>query len=789
MENYQNYSEADTIHKLIKPNIYKCGWTEDNLRYEENAGANIINPDTGKVEKDHKRIDITLRVKVAPKTQPVAVALIEAKSAKYPPTRGLEQAKLYAGAKRLNVPFVYATNGFLFVEYDSISGLTSQPRPMTEFPTPDDLRKRYEEYMGFNLEDERAKPLLEPYVGGDISRRYYQDAAIRAALEKIAAGGTRVLLTLATGSGKTRIAVNLLKRIADAGQLRRALFLCDRDELRKQSTGAFQEIFGNDAAPVSGNEAQKNARILIATYQTLDIDTDDADANFLTTNYPPNFFSHIVIDEAHRSAWGKWSQVLRMNPDAIQIGLTATPRQLKVDANTPEVRADEQISADNVTYFGEPVYEYDIGQGIEDGYLAACEIRKSTVNLDETGITIADILARNPIDAMTGELITEAKLREIYQKHNYEDEILLPDRVLAMAQDLFQHLLATGGPHQKTIIFCVRDSHADAVTAVMNNLYAEWCKTNGKKRAAPYAFKCTSANQGRDYLADLRGSNRTHFIAATVDLLSTGVDVPSVRNIAFFRYVRSPISFYQMIGRGTRLHTPTEKLMFRVYDYTDATDNFGKDFITKVAPQSNLPDGDTEREQREREPIIQVEGFEVHVTLAGRYIVADIDGQARPLTIEEYREYVASNLLHEVDTLEAFRALWVNPVARGELLTKLPSAGRSVLLLQKLTQMDAYDLYDVLGELGYGLTPRTRTERAEAFNYKHVDWLNKLPLAAATTIRAIAAQFAFDGTDGLENPLIFRAPEVASAGGLDALKTVGKPAEVLRETKERMFAA
>jgi len=789
MDNYQSYSEADTIHKLIKPSIYTCGWTEDNLRYEENAGANIINPDTSRVQKDKKRIDITLRVKVAPETQPVAVALIEAKAAKYPPTRGLEQAKLYAGAKRLNVPFVYATNGFLFVEYDSLTGLTTQPRPMSEFPTPDELRRRYEQRMGFSLEDELAKPLLEPYVGGEASRRYYQDAAIRAALEKIAAGGNRVLLTLATGSGKTRIAVNLLKRIADAGQLRRALFLCDRDELRKQATGAFQEIFGNDAAPVSGKDAQKNARILIATYQTLDIDTDDADANFLTANYPPNFFSHIIIDEAHRSAWGKWSQVLRINPDAIQIGLTATPRQLKVEGDTPEAHADQQISADNIAYFGEPVYEYEIGQGIEDGYLAACEIRKSTVNLDETGITIADILARNPTDAITGERISEAKLREIYQKQNYADDILLPDRVLAMTQDLFQHLLDTGDPHQKTIIFCVRDTHADAIAGVLNNLYAEWCTANGVKRAAPYAFKCTAANQGRDYLADLRGSNRTHFIATTVDLLTTGVDVPSVRNIVFFRYVKSPISFYQMIGRGTRLHTPTEKLMFRVYDYTDATDNFGKDFITAVAPEPSQSDGDTEHEQPEREPIIQVEGFDVRVTLAGRYIVADIDGQAMPLTIEEYREYVASNLLREVDTLEAFRALWVNPAERGELLAKLPSAGRSVVLLQKLTQMDAYDLYDILGELGYGLTPRTRTERAEAFNYKHIDWMDKLTPAAAATIRAIAAQFAFDGTDGLENPHIFRAPEVANAGGLDSLKTVGKPAEVLRETKERMFAA
>lgn len=784
---YSTYTEADTIHKLIKPGIFTCGWDEDHLRYEENAGANIIDPDTGEAKKDAKRVDITMRVKVAPETQPVAVALIEAKAAKYPPTHGLEQGKIYSGGARLNVPFVFATNGHLFIEYDHFTGKTSLPRPLAQFPTPDDLRQRYEAGKGFSLDDELAKPLLEPYVGGEASRRYYQDAAIRAALEKIAAGENRVLLTLATGAGKTHIAVNLLKRIADAGQLTRALFLCDRDELRRQATGAFQGIFGDDAAPVSGGNPQTNARILIATYQTLDIDTEGADANFLTTHYPPGFFSHIIIDEAHRSAWGKWSQVLRINPDAIQIGLTATPRTLETEGESAEARADQQISADNITYFGEPVYVYDIAQGIEDGYLAACEIRKSAVNLDESGITLTDILERRPTDAITGQPISEAELREMYEKHSYEAQILLPDRVSAMAADLFQHMLDTGGPHQKTIIFCVRDTHADAVAVAMNNLYADWCAANGARRAEPYAFKCTAANQGRDYLADLRGSSRTHFIATTVELLTTGVDVPSIRNIVFFRYVRSPISFYQMIGRGTRLHTPTAKLMFRVYDYTDATDNFGKEFISAIAPPTALSEAGLNPDQPGRDPetVIQVEGFDVKVTLAGRYILAD----DKPMTIEEYRAHVAARLLNEVKTLEGFRAVWVNPTARGELLAKLPGSGRSVRLLQHLTEMDAYDLYDILGDLGYGLSPRTRTERAEAFHYKHADWLDGLPGRAAAAIRAMAAQFAYGGTEGLENPHIFRTPDVIKAGGLDALKAAGEPGAVLRETKERMFAA
>ena len=199
------------------------------------------------------------------------------------------------------------------MEFDRNSGITSTYQLIKDFPSPDELRARYEQKNGFKLDSELAKPLLMKYTGGEATRRYYQDAAISAVFEKIARGEKRALLALATGSGKTFIAVNLLKRIADAGQLKRALFVCDRDELRSQGLGAFQKVFGDNAASALSGNPEKNARILVATYQTLNVDTDEADASFLVKNYPENYFSHIVIDECHRSAWGKWSQVLTRN--------------------------------------------------------------------------------------------------------------------------------------------------------------------------------------------------------------------------------------------------------------------------------------------------------------------------------------------------------------------------------------------------------------------------------------------------------------------------------------------
>jgi type I restriction enzyme R subunit len=829
-------NEADTRAKLIDPAIHKRGWTEDLIRREETAGTvEIIN---GKARRRSRgKIDYVLRVKVNVDTQPVALALIEAKKERLPPGHGLDQAKGYAECRRHNVQFIFSSNGHQFVEFDYFSGLTSAPKPIASFPSPADLRARYEQCMGYTLESPAARPLLQRYPGGEGTRRYYQDAAIRAVMEKIAqcevAGKPkRALLALATGSGKTFIAVNLLKRISDAGQLTRALFVCDRDELRTQALKAFQNFFGADAAEVyrkpDGTNNAKNARIHIATYQTLGIENEDGDANFLTTYYPEDYFTHIVIDECHRSAWGKWSQVLTRNRNAVQIGLTATPRQLveslkrqteerktasleqlplaadgkakvvkigpHVDVDLPapygiakEVLADAQITANNLAYFGEPAYEYDIAQAIEDGYLAACEIQKGRVNLDDTGITKAQIIARNPVDAITGQPLTPEQIDDLYERYQYEERILLPDRVLAMCQDLFKYLLETGGPEQKTIIFCARDRHAGDVAAAMGNLYSSWCKEKGKERLEYYSFKCTAASSGNDQLPDLRASSRSHFIATTVDLLSTGVDVPCVRNIVFLRYLKSPISFYQMVGRGTRIDTPTGKLMFRVYDYTDATRLFGEGFITKPTKPREGPEPPPPPPPPE--PTISVEGFDVHITDAGRFIVTDVDGKAMPVPIEEYKARLSARLVQEVHTLDDFRGRWIDPPSRQELIDALVTSGYSPTVVRMVDDRQDYDLYDVLAELGWGMNPRTRHDRTLAFTYKNEDWLKALSQRAADTIRAIASQFERGGTEGLENPQIFQTPEVRLAGGLAALQKAGNPRELLIETKTRMFAA
>lgn len=528
-------------------------------------------------------------------------------------------------------------------------------------------------------------------------------------------------------------------------------------------------------------------------------DAERGEASFLTRHYPQDFFDVIVIDECHRSAWGEWSAVLTRNSKAIQIGLTATPRTLdlppKVEAE-PGALEDRRITADNVGYFGEPVYSYEIAQAVEDGYLAVCEIvrrdifiQRKTANERETGLDATDI---GPLtDSVTGAP-GMAEDGAHYDAEDFEAEIVLPARTRAMAEDLFNHLLATGGPEQKTIVFCVRDRHADDVAAAMNDLYARWCAAQGflaGDRAEPYAFKCTASVGGSKMIADFKAAPRAFFVATTVDLLSTGVDVPEVRNVVFFKYVSSPIAFYQMVGRGTRL--AADKLMFRVYDYTNSSRLFGAAFLAKARSVAEpvVEEGGDEAEKEEGAGVLQADGVAVRIVGAGRYVLDSLDGMDRTVAIEEYRARLAERLAAEAPDLQTFRARWVDPDQRHDLLRALPEGQAGALKLRLVERMGDYDLFDVLGAAAYRLDPKSRLARVDSFGYRSRDWLDALSPGASGVIRAVVGQFGAGGTDALENPALFKLPSVRAAGGLAALRVLGEPKVIMQEAKRRVFEA
>lgn len=789
------FTETDTREKLINPALYDAGWTERHLQRERSPGAVVVDS-SGRGSRDTERVDYLLCLPIRDVSIPLPIGVIEAKAADKPYKLGLSQGKSYA--KRLHVPFVFSSNGSRCSFYDDFTGITLDI-DLANFPSPDELRQRYEEHTGIHLDSSDALPLLASYKGGQSARRYYQDAAIRATLEKIARGENRVLISMATGTGKTLTAVHLLRKLADSGQLRKALFVCDRTALAEQAHATLSRLFGDEAQIVTSKDDQKNARILVATFQMLNVGGDPFepgearhDGKFFIEKYAENEFDVVVIDECHRSAWGEWSIVLTRNSSAIQIGLTATPRILVgTAANRGE---DEAITANNIAYFGEPVYEYTIAQAQADGYLAAAEIIKRVSSLDQLGgLSREELAAKHPIDPITGVPLSADDLDELYTNHDYNRILILPDLVQAMCEDLFERLLERGNPHQKTIIFCARDSHADAVAEHMENCYARWCSANSIRRHEDYAFKLTSASHRPDNLLnELKGARRSHYIATTVDLLSTGIDVPWLENIVFFSYIESPIRFYQMLGRGTRI--AEGKLTFRIYDYTDATRLLGEDFIARARtarpPAESSESYAGELPERRKRKQVEAHGFTVTVDALGHFILMDRDGKETAVSIEEYEQELAQRLLPLAPTLDELRRKWIDPGERKELLDALPRRANGARVLQFIKNQDEYDLYDVLADAVYHAAPKRRLDRAYDFKRNHAAWLRSNGDRAANVLLALVTQFEQNGIDELENEYVWKTRGVKLAGGVGALGGAGmQPADLLTETKRRLFAA
>lgn len=804
------YNEEETRFHLIDPVLRRKGYDDpQRIKLETPAPVEPTGP-KGRRRRGAGRTDYLLCVQVGDMPKPLPVAVLEAKKQSEDPLKGMQQAKGYADCARFDVQYVFSSNGHLYGDYDKPSGQQTGPHPLENFPPHADLCTRYARDKGIDLSRPEAAVLFQADSPAWSQSRYYQDAAIRAAFEKIlverqAGQAPRVLLTLATGAGKTIIATNLLWRMAQAGLLPKpALFLCDRDELREQASTKLKAAFGGNVRivqTVRGQNAAANARIHIATYQTLGIDGDDdeSDGNgsFLTEHYGENAFSIIIIDECHRSAWGRWSQVLTRNPDAIHLGLTATPRKLKQSRHASvEETADHEITAHNIRYFGEPVYEYSLAQAQEDGYLAACEIIKRKADIDARVFTREDILKAGVRDIKTGKPLTEEDLtKHEYTGKDFDDELFIDLRTPAMCKDLFKLLCENGGPEQKVIIFCTRDLHADRVAMQMNNLYAAWCKEHDQPRKDDYAFKCTAA-AGADKIDIMRGSGERAFVACTVDLLEAGVDIERLNAVVFFRYLQSSIKFYQMVGRGTRIDEPTQKYKFWLYDYTGITELFGTEFIT-APPRSGGGGGSGGEDGGDGEggdypatpvPVMRLGDSEhVVITPQGRCILANRGGKATPIPVDEYRREVITRVLAEAHNLHDFRTLWIEARKRRQLIDHLLGDNFSPEVIREAEHMGEFDLFDFFGKYGYHARALRRPERSAAYVSTNAAWFAGMAGKPAIVLKGLGAQFAQGGTEALESESLFDVPEIAQAGGIKALRVLGKPVEVMKEAKMRLF--
>jgi len=407
--------------------------------------------------------------------------------------------------------------------------------------------------------------------------------------------------------------------------------------------------------------------------------------------------------------------------------------------------------------------------------------------------------AARPTNIKTGKLITEEDLsKDEYTGRDFDDELFIDMRTPAMCADLFKLLCENGGPEQKVIIFCTREIHADRVAMQMNNLYAKWCRENGRESKDHYAFKCMGgANNGADMIEPMRGSGERAFIACTVDLLEAGVDIERLNSVVFFRYLKSAIKFYQMVGRGTRIHEETQKYKFWLYDYTGVTDLFGTDFLTPPPRPGGGGGGGNGGDDGEDDgggviqesPPVPVIPGQTGIIGLGRFIPSRRDGRDVMIPVEEYRHEMIQRVLREAGNLDEFRQLWIESQDRRKLIEHLQGDNLSPDLLRDFERMTDYDNYDLFAHHGYHARALKRPERKVVYLTGNEAWFASLDPKAATVLKGLGHQFEVGGTEALETPTLWEVPEIKAAGGLDALRTIGTPVAVMKDAKTRLFAA
>lgn len=507
------------------------------------------------------------------------LAVVEAKDESHAEGAGLQQALAYASD--LAAPFAYSSNGHGIVEQDLRTG---QVRQLHAFPTPDELRLRFEAgatWRGVTVTgrggDEVPNPLLQPAFAlpGAPAMRYYQEHAVSAAIEHVLTGRRRALLSLATGTGKTFIAFNFAYKLLATGYARRILFIADRVSLRDQAYNEFGGL-GERRGVVSGPEVPLARDVHFAIYQTLYADAPGGGKVF--ERYPKGYFDVVIVDECHRSGYGDWGAILEYFSDAFHLGMTATPKQ-DDSIDTYAFFAGENLDEDGIP---RPIFEYSLGRGIDDGYLATYKVLRVKTTVDES------LVIQEEVERGAELIVPEGTTpRDTYEMREFERAIVVPDRTRLLCQHL-AGVLRTNGALDKTIVFCVTMEHADLVRSEMQDLLGS---ETGKNL---YAARIVS--EERDAGAILEqfqlASSKEPIVVTTVDLLSTGVNAPSVRNIVFMRPISSVTMFKQIIGRGSRVDPITGKTYFRIIDYTNATRLFDDWDLPTSPPVAGPMEGD-----------------------------------------------------------------------------------------------------------------------------------------------------------------------------------------------------
>lgn len=785
--NKKQLSERDICTKFINPAIEKAGWDLRKQVREEVSftDGRIIVQGRLHTRGKRKRADYILYYKPN-----VPIAIIEAKDNKHSIGDGMQQALEYADI--LHIPFVFTSNGdgFLFHDKTKNIGNIVKELSLDEFPSPEYLWNRYLQER--EIESPEAKEIVEQdYFADDsgMSPRYYQQNAINRTIEAIAKGQDRILLVMATGTGKTYTAFNIIWRLWKNGTKKRILFLADRNKLLDQTKNGDFAPFGQDIMHIIKNrKIDKSYQIYFALYQGL-TGTDDSKNAY--KEFSPDFFDLVIIDECHRGSASEasaWRDVLDYFKGATQIGLTATPKETK--------------DVSNMTYFGEPVYSYTLKQGIEDGFLAPYKVVRIGMDVDE---------GWRPTKGLKDKYGNEIEDR-IYNLKDYDRNLIIDGRTEAVAKKITEYLKNTDR-YAKTIVFCTDIDHANRMRQALINANADIVSKHWN-----YCVKITGDDEvGKQELDNFMDVEETFpVIATTSKMLTTGIDTKMVKFIVLEANIGSMTEFKQIVGRGTRIREADGKVYFTIMDFRKATNLFADpDFDgdpvivyepgegqSIVPPDENTdtPDG-VEGSSDETPPEIDPDfpsnppdiGFAPDENEVKKYHVNNIQvsvaservqyyGKDGKLITESLKQYSKDNIIKEFNSADGFIKKWNSSDKKEELISELAEHG---ILLEALREEVGQDLddFDLICHVAFDMPPLTRKERAD--NVKKRNYFEKYSDQAKKVLEGLLDKYVQDGVVSIEDTAVLKLKPLSDMGSpVELVRTFGKKADFELAVKE-----